>query len=129
MKIYLAARYSRFPELQAYRDDLRTAGHVVTSRWIEGTHQAKDLTATIDEARTFAVDDIADLAEADCIISFTECPRSGNSRGGRHVEHGLALAWNKKIIVVGYRENVFHCLRVVEFFETWPAALAALDQP
>lgn len=38
MLIYLASRYSRFPEMQTYRTDLQKAGHVVTARWVDGDH-------------------------------------------------------------------------------------------
>lgn len=130
MKIYLASRYSRHVELRAYRGDLQTRGHTVTSRWINGDHQIDDqgLSAQAKESERirFAQEDRDDLVGADCVISFTEAPRSSNSRGGRHVEHGMGLALGKRVIVVGHRENVFHCLPEVEFFKTWPEALAAL---
>lgn len=130
MQIYLAARYSRFPEMQQCRRDLEAIGCKVTSRWINGDHQIDDaglsLQAKEAERIRFATEDRDDLARADCVISFTEKPRSSNSRGGRHVEYGMALALAKRVIVVGHRENVFHCLPEVEFYETWPDALAAL---
>jgi len=44
------------------------------------------------------------------VITFTETPRSSNSRGGRHVEFGIALGMRKRAVVIGPRENVFHCL-------------------
>ena len=75
----------------------------------------------------FAQEDYDDLCSADCVISFTEEPRTmSNSRGGRHVEHGMAIALGKRVIVVGHRENIFHCLPQVEFFPTWEDAQAAL---
>jgi nucleoside 2-deoxyribosyltransferase len=129
MKIYLAARYSRFREMLDYARDLKAAGHIVTSRWINGNHQISDdgLSAQAAEAERvrFACEDRADLEAADCVISFTESPRSTNSRGGRHVEHGIALALGKRVIVIGHRENVFHCLPGIEFFETWSEARQA----
>lgn len=132
MKIYLASRYSRFREMQGYREELERAGHVVTSRWINGDHQIDDqgLSTQAKEAERirFASEDRDDLVTADCVVSFTEAPRSSNSRGGRHVEHGMALALGKRTIVVGYRENVFHCLPEVEFFPAWQDARAALAQ-
>lgn len=131
MRIYLASRYSRFKEMQAYRGDLKTAGHSVTSRWINGDHQIDDAGlsthAKESERIRFAQEDASDLYAADCVISFTEAPRSSNSRGGRHVEFGMALARGKRVIIVGHRENVFHCLPEVEFFKTWPEALRGLD--
>lgn len=122
-KIYLAARYSRHPELQGYARDIEWAGHDVTSRWIRGGHQISDTglseEGTVEERERFAQEDWEDLLAADWVISFTEEPRSGHSRGGRHVEFGAALALGKRCIVVGHRENVFHCLPHVEFVPDW----------
>jgi hypothetical protein len=133
MKVYLAARYSRHVEMQAYAADLRAHGHVVTSRWIEGNH---DLPMGInqDEAEAigvrFAQEDWADLMEAGAVINFTEAPGApGRQRGGRHVEFGIALAMRKRLIIVGPRENVFHHLPGVEVAPNWPAALAMLGRP
>ena len=132
MKIYLAARYSRLKELNLYAADLRDLGHTVDCRWLLGAHQAHDGALEIDAiqgdtpliARLFAEDDVSDLKAADMIVSFTEAPRSNNSRGGRHVEFGMALALGKKMVVVGPRENVFHTLPAVRQFPDWPAAWA-----
>ena len=124
MKIYLAARYSRHREMVGYREKLRAWGHEVTSRWIDGNHQVDDSglsrLSPPEQRIQFAQEDVEDLLAADCVISFTEEPRSTNSRGGRHVEFGLGLGRGKLLIVVGPRENVFHCLPEVEVFETWP---------
>lgn len=123
MKIYLASRYSRFQEMQRYRSILESQGHFVTSRWINGDHQIDDAGLSVEakeaERIRFAQEDWADLMSAEYCITFTEIPRSSNSRGGRHVEFGAALAAGKLCIVVGPRENVFHCLpavRVVDEF-------------
>lgn len=128
MRIYLASRYSRFKEMQGYRAELERFGHVVTSRWINGDHQIDDAGLSVQakeaERVRFAQEDTDDLLAADCVISFTGAPRSANSRGGRHVEFGMAYARGKKVVVVGHRENVFHCLPEVEFHERWEDALA-----
>lgn len=125
MKIYLAARYSRREELCAYRTALEAAGHIVTSRWLNGDHQVDDAglsaEAAEEERVRFATEDWDDLMSAGCCISFTEHPRATNSRGGRHVEFGAALAAGQTCIVVGPRENVFHCLPTVRWFPTWDA--------
>lgn len=130
MKAYLAARYSRIDELNTYREHLRMMGVEVTSRWLDGEHRAadEDLTANVDLAHRFAADDLQDIRAADVLVAFTEEPRSGASRGGRHVELGWALASNKKILVCGPRENVFHCLGQVEVYPTWPACLARIGR-
>lgn len=143
VKIYLAARYSRHPEMQGYAAELRELGYVITSRWINGSHQlmldgkplGPEREAMFESAhesmesqrREFAQHDWDDLMDADIVVSFTEQPRVlGNSRGGRHVEFGAALAVGKRCVVVGFRENVFHCLNQVEWYETWAEARGVL---
>ncbi len=130
MLIYLAARYGRHPELHQYAQRLEAAGHVVVSRWIQGQHQALDATLVQPEARSdaqqFALEDVTDLCRATCFIGFSEALRAP-SRGGRHVELGMALALRKRIIVVGGHEHVFHCLPQVEHYATFDEACAALN--
>lgn len=133
MKIYLAARYSRRDELNRYATELASYGHEITSRWLAGNHQIDDqglsVEAKAEERTRFAQEDYDDLCAADCCIAFTEPPRSTNSRGGRHVEFGIALARSQWVIVVGPRENVFHCLPHVEVFATWEDAIPVLLPP
>ena len=129
MKIYLAARYSRHPEMQHIAHALMVQGHDVTSRWIWGAHQTLDESLLHPEVRSdsqrFAQEDIADLEAAECFIGFSEAIRQP-SRGGRHVELGMALALGKRICVVGGLEHVFHTLAHVEHYATLEALLQAL---
>src|SRR5260370_1013513 len=77
-------------------DALARAVHVVASRWIPGRQNAPDVVS--------AVEDVEDLASADCLVSFTEYPTQGvpwAARGGRHVEFGIALASGKRLSIVG----------------------------
>ena len=123
IRVYLAARYSRREELCRYADDLRALGIEVTSRWLAGNHQIDDAGLSVEaksaERTRFATEDYADVMAADWCISFTETPRSSNSRGGRHVEFGAALASGLRVVVIGPRENVFHCLPDVEVYPGW----------
>jgi hypothetical protein len=137
MKVYLAARYSRRLELCEYRTQLGQMGIEVTSRWLNGKHQIDDQGVPIgddgekwveDEGsgtaparlRThFAQEDVADVLAADGLIAFTEVPRTSTSRGGRHVEFGIAIGTGKWIVVIGPRENVFTWLPQVEQHESW----------
>lgn len=132
-RIYLAARYSRREELCGYAEALRLRGYYVTSRWLAGNHQIDDAGLSVEAAREertrFAMEDWHDLMTADICISFTETPRSSNSRGGRHVEFGAALACGLRCLVVGPRENVFHCIPCVEVFDEWEHAMARLPGP
>lgn len=142
MRIYLASRYSRNAEMRACRDDLEAMGHVVTARWIdlhadtkgyvsggalgilEKSFTPEQLSATPKLCSEYAVADWRDIIVSDCIISFT-CGTGG--KGGRHVEFGIGLGTSKRMIVVGPRENVFHTLPQVEWFEDWAACRKALE--
>lgn len=116
-KYYLAARYSRREELVKYADALRSMGHTVTSRWLAGNHQINDAglseEGSAEERERFAQEDWADVLAADVLLAFTEPPRSTASRGGRHVEFGIAIGAGIDVAVIGPRENVFHCLGFV----------------
>ncbi len=126
MQVYLAARFTRRKEMQRYAEELIALGHGVTARWVVGPPQSahhpdqvSGHSVAYDER--VSVEDLKDVADADCIICFSEQPRETNKRGGRHVEFGLAVAAEKRIILVGPRENVFHFLPVVENFPNWAA--------
>ena len=131
--VYLAARYSRYEEMQGYAKTLAELGIDVTSRWIQGDHQVSDKAlldvgaeADHEERIRFAEEDILDLRRASIMVNFTEPPRAGPSRGGRHVEFGLALAHGLTVYVVGHRENVFHCLPQVRYYPFWEGALDSI---
>ena len=110
-KFYLAARYSRHAEMRGYADQLEALGHTVTSRWINGEHQASDGElldpGNADHARKLMQEDLEDIFEADTFVAFTEAQREP-TRGGRHVEFGLALWACKRIFLVGPVENLFY---------------------
>ena len=121
MKVYLAARYSRRDEMREIADTLEKMGHVITSQWIDTNWEVTEKgssAAPAEYREQHSVIDMGDVEVAECVISFTEEPRSCRGRGGRHVEFGMAAAWGKRLIVVGHRENVFHHLPLVEFFGT-----------
>ncbi len=126
-KIYLAARYSRSAELRRYRDILEEMGHTVTSTWIEGGHEAlKEGGPELKAARAeFAYSDIHDLRQADTIICFMEEPRTP-TRGGRHVEYGIALERGMELIVIGPKETIFHEIGEVFHYNTWEEFIANL---
>jgi nucleoside 2-deoxyribosyltransferase len=129
VKVYLASRYSRRDEMLAYAADLRAIGHEVTSRWILGLHETPPAGTAPDSLEHWAwcaQDDLDDIGRADVLVAFTEPEGAvaGRARGGRHVELGYALALGKRVIVVGHVENVFCALPGINFYRTWPDALA-----
>jgi len=145
MKIYLAARYSRRVELCGYRDQLAEFGYTVTSRWLNGKHQISEYGIPIDDKgeelvergldgclaahalrKHFCEEDFRDVYFSDLLIAFTEPPRATASRGGRHVEFGIALGRGIPCWVVGYRENLFHWYNDVVFFPTFLDAVLYL---
>jgi len=119
--IYLAARYSRHPEMQEVARRLAELGHTVTSRWVQGNHQVNDdqLLHEPSRAQTFAEEDLQDLMAANTFVLFTDPVRTA-TRGGKQVELGYALCLSHiepdqmRVIVVGPPENVFQCLLGVE---------------
>lgn len=128
MRIYLASRFSRKDELRGYAQQLERMGHSVTSRWLYGEHDVADEYAmTVEEQALFAAHDLMDIEHADMLIAFTEPAHSDASRGGRHVELGYALARQKRVIVIGYRENIFCCLPGVLYLETWQDLVTVLQ--
>lgn len=118
VKLYLAARYSRKQELLEYREFLIDQGFEVECRWLTMDHDIPTVGVAEDKAAEFAQHDVDDLLAADRVLCFTEAPgfKGPRGRGGRHVELGLALAWEKDIDVIGYRENVFCYLPQIRFF-------------
>ena len=95
VKIYLAARYRRFIELQGYAARLEDLGRLTTSCWIPSIRRGV-LTGIP-----------ADLREADAIVAFTE-KTPAPIRGGRHVEYCIAIRMGKDLFVVGPLENLFY---------------------
>lgn len=129
MKIYLAARVSRKSELCKYADELRAAGHDVTSRWL-GQHDLSPYEdKTPEERQVCGEHDLADVLRSDCVVSFTEDADIPNtSRGGRHVELGIGIAAKKILVIVGPRENVFHWLPGIKIVETWPDCMRLIGR-
>ena len=117
--VYLSARFERRDELNGYRAELEAAGLEVTSRWL--TDPTPELT---DEAwRQLATKDVEDVRRAAGLVLFAE---PGGGGGGRHVEFGVALGLDKRVIVVGEPENLFHRLDAVEVVPTWEDAFKAI---
>lgn len=145
MRVYLAGRYGRRKELCGYRGELEAMGIEVTSHWLDGPEQRlisgavlspqqeaiieAGLTTpeAVELAAMCATQDLADVGQAEVIVSFTEpLEADARGRGGSHVEFGMGLVLAKRVIVVGHREHVLHCLDGVEFYPTWVGAKESL---
>ena len=118
MKVYLAAPFSMAHQVEAqYARDLARRGLPVVSQW----HRLPHSTDLSRAARR----DLEDILEADTFILLANLRPRAN-RGGRHVEFGFALARDKRIMVVGARQNLFHYLPNVEVYPAWGLCLDAL---
>lgn len=125
MKVYLSARYARREELCRYREQLAGVGIECTARWLDGEGDDLGTNATID---------VEDVIAADVLVAFTDepaefSPHPWASRGGRHVEVGIAIGAGIPVIVCGPRENIFHHLPSCDGLEqrdTWPDAFGFL---
>lgn len=137
-RVYIAGRYSRRQEFCRYRRDLLLAGYQVQARWLDGNHQVGTFGTALGDngevlggeelSAQFACEDFDDVTGCDICIAHTEVPRKpSTNRGGRHVELGIALALQKRVIVCGPRENVF-CWhpRVEAVFPDWASVLEYL---
>lgn len=133
---YFASRYSRHPEMRTYRAALVEAipGAVVTSRWIdchneelEASYTPEALNADPAGCWRHGSADLDDLELADVLVSFT----GPGGKGGRHIEHGyflamqLRLGYSLRVVIVGPRENIFHCEPCTEQFADFDSFLAA----
>jgi nucleoside 2-deoxyribosyltransferase len=129
VRIYLASRFDRQDELRGYARQLRAAGHVVTARWLKEESDVvlapTGWTNDPSQLVTFAKNDLADIDDSDMMVVFTH---EGLARGGMHVEFGYALALNKRLVVVGPRQTLFHYLPRVTQFETWKEARAYIGK-
>jgi hypothetical protein len=126
-RVYLASQYRRRDELRTCAAALERLGFEITSRWLAGDQPLLELGESRTEAEAAAIRDLHDVRSADIFVAFTEhasAPSKG--RGGRHVEFGVALALERRLLVVGPPEHVFHLLPSVEQYPTWDEALEAL---
>jgi nucleoside 2-deoxyribosyltransferase len=124
LSIYLAARFTRKEEMAAKRRELEALGFHVTSRWVYEPSAPDSKLSDVSTPYKVAVamDDIADIDDADVMIFFAEDPLIGTPRGGRHFESGYAYGTKKLLIVVGEHENIFHYLPGVKNVQTWESA-------
>ncbi len=105
MRVYIAASFDSQVSSRILADAIDEEGHEIVSTWIHQT--VENSNEDPENAGKFAMRDFHELRAADAVVVATDIPSSG---GGLHVETGLALAWNKLVILYGPRTNVFHWL-------------------
>lgn len=130
MRVYLASAFRNREMLRGYQDQIRAAGHTCACRWLtDPTHRIEvdHLPGSAAEFnRMLAFHDLHDLGTSDTCVFFGP----GGTRGGCHVEVGIALAQGKRLLWVGDRTHVFSWLPQIEQFPTWgDCFLAVFAQP
>lgn len=120
---YIAGRYGRRKEFKEYAEILKNYDIDVLSTWLEGKHENKEGHGTRDEMEQWSNDDITDIIRSKLFICFTEDREAGYTSGGRHVEFGYALCLEKKIILIGQRENIFYNYYNIEQFNDFKTFL------
>ena len=123
MRIYLSSRYSRWEEMCQVAAELLWRGHTPVGVWYDGRYDRPDRDTNPELMTEIAKADIEGLKEAELLVFFSEKPRQwNNSRNGRQVEFGYALAKGIPIALIGPRENSFHYLGEdygIAQFEHW----------
>lgn len=121
--VYLAARWSMREQVEVYAQQLKAIGIDVTSRWLtDPEHRATEQGDAQAFNAKLAGHDVYDVEQADALIYFGP----GGTRGGSHVEFGMALAFKKRLFWVGDREHVFSWMPRVEVHQNWPELLSYL---
>ncbi len=101
MKIYIAASYPRKAEAEALGIALEKRGFEILSYW----HQIVDDADYLSGQKA-----IRDMYAVEHCDLFVELIGDDGSKGGRHCELGLALAWKKNIILIGGKNVDEYCI-------------------
>jgi hypothetical protein len=148
MKVYIASNFADKDRVKARGEELAAMGIECTSRWASETapHDCKITDKPDQYMRETAVFDIEDIVKADALVLTVPTPEQlmnltphQMSRGGRTFESGLmygmmyASLWlrkthhiyapERKLIVMGVKENVFHFLDGTETAAAYPVVV------
>ena len=130
MRVYLAAQYARKAEIAEYARQLNALGHEVVSTWTDEPYSPTVQLAEVSEQdlREIAERDINEVLRSDALVLFSVSDKAPTYRNGRLVEFGIALALDKRLLVCGPRENIFHHLSDVEVYPDWETVKRALSR-
>lgn len=141
MKVYIASMFADKDRVLARGKELAALGIESTSRWASEAvpHNVTMQDCQEEYLRETAVADLDDILIADKVIltvpdaeMLVNATVATSSRGGRHFEsgfvYGLMVAQmrdggkpTRELIILGKKENVFHCLDGGLRDETYPA--------
>ena len=101
--------------MQLVAAKLRELGVEITSRWLYEDQSIHTKGSRPKFLNRCALTDIEDVRLSDVLVRFSDdlhfpLVYSHLATGARHFEMGLAWALNKRLIVVGGRQNIFDWL-------------------
>ena len=104
MKVYIAAALDNKNEALRLREELWRHGHTITSRWLDSVEgESAEERALDSQCHNWATRDIVDIYAADMLVLLS----GGRSTGGRHVELGIALNSEMRLVLIGTPSNIF----------------------
>lgn len=122
MKVYVAS-HDRWAACHV-ASVLEAHGHAITSKWHYKEFKASQ-EHTPDERECIAEDDVSDVNRADALVLIAGPDRYS---GGKFVEAGIALAWGKRVVIIGRRENMLLWLPSIQAVDTPELAATFLAQ-
>lgn len=126
MWIYISASMPRIKEARSLAAVLSGAGHRICSGWLDTDREVDLATIRQGAADVEAIRNMRDVM--DCHL-FVMLAGDKKSRGGRHVEFGMAMALHKRCVIIGARENVFHSHPLIEVCSNVEALTKLLQEP
>lgn len=118
MKFYISCGVEYVEWAKAIRIQLLDKGYEVISDWMLDPKLGYGV-STEEELEGKALKDMRQVAECDVLVT-----NGSSAHGGAHVELGLALAYGRRVLLVGAPSNVFH--RLVRPCGSLQAGLAGL---
>lgn len=127
MKLYIAACFEERYRLRPYAKKIKQMGHKVLADWLSDRVDSLDMEDVETNAIKDATRDLDNVIKCDILILDTIV---NNTRGGKYVEEGGLLMWNrlvergyldhisKDFWIVGPRTNVF-TYKCKQVFKNW----------
>lgn len=126
MRVFIASSWHDRDDIKEKADKLRTLGMDVSSSWHDGhendRHFIGGATSSADKAWNdhLAHMDMNDLRRCEMFIYI---PAKG--RIGHHTELGMAIAWDKDIVLIGQRLGLYSYYCKIICYDTWEDFLEA----
>lgn len=91
MKVYVAGKWNESEHVRVVMNMLKVNGHEITCDWTGHIHPLK--------SKEYALEDLEGVKNCDVLLALMPDPTTFYK--GAWIEVGMALALNKKVIIVG----------------------------